>query len=152
MRQVRLEQARQAGIEAHHAERPIIPGQQLAKRRYPPPDIVRHFDFEQQWNPTVDEHEQAFEGRDRALPDAKPRQIVAARSADDERAAADSPGVRIVENDYVPVRGQPEIALNSGAKLQRSGEGEQAVLGEAGAIVEAAVRKPLGARVERIRP
>ena len=44
-----------------------------------------------------------------------------------------------------------QVALDPGAELERGGEGEQAVFGKPGAMVQPAVREPRGAGIERIR-
>jgi hypothetical protein len=56
-----------------------------------------------------------------------------------------------VEDEDPIVGRQPEVAFNSGAELQGGCESEQAVFGETGAIVQAAVREPRWAGIERIR-
>ena len=56
-----------------------------------------------------------------------------------------------MEHDDLVVGRQPEIAFDARADLERGGEREQAVFGKSGAIVQAAVREPLRAGIERIR-
>jgi len=46
---------------------------------------------------------------------------------------------------------ETQVALDTGAELQRCGESDKAVLGKAGAIVQTPVREPFWARVERVR-
>jgi len=57
-----------------------------------------------------------------------------------------------MENDNLIVGGQAEIALNSGAQLQCSSEGDEAILGKSGAMMQAPVRESGPAGIERIRP
>ena len=57
-----------------------------------------------------------------------------------------------MEHDNSVVRGEPDVAFDSGARFERGSEGDQAVLWKARAIVQAAVGEPLRTWVERIRP
>ena len=56
-----------------------------------------------------------------------------------------------MKNDDSIISGQPHVALDSGTGFKRGGEGDQAVLGKARAIVQPAVREAPRARIERIR-
>ena len=56
-----------------------------------------------------------------------------------------------MEHEDLVVGRQPEVAFDTGAKLQRGGEGEQAILGESGTMMQAAVREAGRAGIERIR-
>jgi hypothetical protein len=56
-----------------------------------------------------------------------------------------------MEDDDLAVGGEPEVALDSGAHLEGSGESDDAVLGKARAIVQPAMREPRGPGIERIR-
>jgi hypothetical protein len=58
----------------------------------------------------------------------------------------------VVEDEHAIVGGQPQVAFNPRAQLQGRGEGDQAILWKAGAIVEAPVCEPLGPGIERVSP
>ena len=60
--------------------------------------------------------------------------------------AAQPPRVGVVEDDDLVVGGQPQVAFDPGAELERGGEREQAVLGNAGAVMQPAMREARRAR------
>ena len=55
-----------------------------------------------------------------------------------------------MEDEDLVVGGQPQVAFDARADFERGGEGDQAVLGKARAIVQAPVGEALRARIERI--
>jgi hypothetical protein len=57
-----------------------------------------------------------------------------------------------MKDDQPVVPRQPQVALDTRAKLQGGSEGDQAIFGKAGAVVKAAVRESLLAGIERISP
>ncbi len=65
-------------------------------------------------------------------------------------ARAQPPRILVVEDEDHVVRGKPEVAFDTRANLQRSGEGEQAVSGKGRTIVEPAVGEARQAGIERI--
>src|SRR5436190_10241999 len=66
------------------------------------------------------------------------------------RAAAQALGVRVVEYDNLIVEGEPQVAFDSRAEIDRRGKCAQAVLGNAAAAMQPAMRVSLGTRVERV--
>jgi hypothetical protein len=56
-----------------------------------------------------------------------------------------------VEKYDAVIGGEPQVALDSHAQLERRSESDQAVLGESGAVMEPPVSKSGGTRIERIR-
>ena len=72
--------------------------------------------------------------------------------ADDQRAAAQPPGVGVVKYEDPVVFGQPDIALDARTSLERGGKGDQAVFRELRTEVQPAVREARGAWIEWIRP
>lgn len=151
VRHVRLQQARDTRVEAHHAEAAPITGELSPQGRNPPPDIGLDLHFEKKRNAPADRREQIFERRDGVLADPKPRELLQRGLADLQRTRAHAPAVRIVEDDDMVVGGEPQVALDSGTHFERGGEGDEAVLRKARTIVDAPVRKSGRAGIERVR-
>ena len=86
------------------------------------------------------------------LAHAQALQLVPFARADPQRAGAHPPGIRVVENDNAIVRGQPEVAFDPRAALERGRERDQAVLRKCGAAMQAAMGESGRAGVERVRP
>ncbi|GAA4710675.1 hypothetical protein GCM10023325_02660 [Sphingomonas lutea] len=82
--------------------------------------------------------------------DAQAAKVGKAGLANPQRAGAHPPGVGIVEHDDPSVRGQPQVAFDARTKLQRGGEGDQAVFGKGRAIVQSAMRETERPRRERV--
>ncbi len=72
--------------------------------------------------------------------------------SDPERAGAKAPRVGIVEDDDAIVSGQPQVALDAGAELDRRVKRVKAVFRNGRAKVQAAVSETVWARIERISP
>ena len=85
------------------------------------------------------------------LADPQPADLGEGRLADLQRAGAQAAGIGIVKHQDLVVGGQPQVAFDAGAELQRGGEGDQAVFGKRGAMVQPAMREPLSTGIERIR-
>ncbi len=150
-RQIGLEETRQARIEAHHAISPAVTVKIPAKGRDPAPEIAVDLDLEQQRDAAGDQAQQAAKRRDWPLSHSKPAKLSVGRCADSQWARAYPPGVGIVENEDPIVCGQPQVAFDAGPDLEGGGDGKQAVFGETGAIVQAAVCEPRWAGIERVR-
>lgn len=149
--EVDLDQPQETRVEAHHAERTSVPGNGLLQRRRPPPEIAIDLGFKQQRDAAADQREQTFESRNGMFADAQPRQRAPVALANPEWTSAHSERARIVKDDHPIVDGQPEIALDPAAELERGDEGGQAVLGKSGAGVQAPVRESGRSGIERVR-
>ena len=55
-----------------------------------------------------------------------------------------------MKHDDPIVGGQAQIAFDARAQLERAGEGDEAILGKTGAVMQAPVRKPGGTGIERV--
>ena len=85
------------------------------------------------------------------LAGAQARQFLPAALANPQRTPANAQRIRVVEDDELVIRGQPQVALDARAKLKRRSECDQAILGKSGAIMDAAMGETPRTGVERVR-
>jgi len=140
-------------LEAHHARRSGIAAEFVHHGAGQPRRIAGPtFQFDEDWNAARHQVEQ-FPEQGNMLPgieQALPGQRFGGRGLHSQPRRAQAAKVMIVKDDDFGVRRQANIALDSGAGVNRGAEGRQAVFGNP-RPVEPAVREPLSAGIERIR-
>ena len=119
-RQVGLEQARQPTDRSSSRRMARDSRRGRAQRRDPAPDVVVDLDLEQQRHAPGDQLEQAPQASGSVPRRRRNRaEFAERRLADSQRARAHPPGVGIVKDDDPIVGGQPQVAFDPGAKLER---------------------------------